>query len=199
MTVRLVKAVFDGYIKEYTQSFTAPVPLNKIDSPGPSNHSVLLTGATGSLGSHLVAHLAELPNVQTIICLNRRRSMEPELRQRQAMESRGIALGTSALSKLRVFETDTARLMLGMPSSDYENLVSTVTHIVHNAWPMSIKRPVKSFKSQFQVMENLIDLAREISWRRPTGSKVGSNLFHPSPPSDFTRCGVANSMFPRRG
>jgi len=75
--------------------------------------------------------------------------MEPELRQRQAMESRGIALGTTALSKLRVFETDTARPILGMSSSDYENLVSTVTHFVHNPRQMSIKRPVKSFESRF--------------------------------------------------
>ncbi|MCJ1251634.1 hypothetical protein MMC30_008869 [Trapelia coarctata] len=167
------QAAVDEYVRKYTQEFFAPVRTNKLNTLGPSDQCVLITGATGSLGSHLVAHFAELPNVKTVVCLNRCSSTEPTLRQRQALESRGISLGTTAVSKLKVFETDTSKPNFGLQNSEYEILLNTVTHIVHNAWPMSIKRPLKAFETQFQAMRNLVDLTREISCKRPPGSKVG--------------------------
>jgi len=167
------QATVDHYIREYTQDFSAPVPSKKVNSLGPSDQCVLVTGATGSLGSHLVSHFVDLPSVKTVVCLNRRSMTEPAHRQRQAIESRGISLDLKALSKLKVFETNTAKTMLGLPSSEYEHLVNSVTHIVHNAWPVSIKRPMKGFESQLQVMKNLIDLARKISCSRSQELKVG--------------------------
>ena len=163
----------DEYVRKSTHGFAAPVQLGQFTAPSPSDQCVLVTGATGSLGSHLVAHFAELPNVKTVICLNRHSSGSvPEARQRQSIDSRGLKLATNALSKLKVFETDTAKPMLGLPSDKYETLLNTVTHVLHNAWPMSGKRPVKGFELQFQVMRNLIDFARGISCRREKGSKV---------------------------
>lgn len=163
----------DEYVRKSTHGFDAPIQLDQVTTPSASDPCVLVTGATGSLGSHLVAHFAELPNVKAVICLNRHSSgSEPEVRQRQSIESRGIKLDTNALLKLKVFETDTAKPMLGLPHDKYENLLSTVTHVLHNAWPMSGKRPVKGFELQFQAMRNLIDFARDISCRREKGSKV---------------------------
>ena len=163
----------DGHVLRSTQGFTAPVRLDQFTAPSASDQCVPVTGATGSLGSHLVAHFAELPNMNTVICLNRHISgSEPEARQRQSMESRGIKIDTNAHSNLRVFETDTAKPMLGLPQDKYEVLQKTVTHVVHNAWPMSGKRPLKGFELQFQVMRNLIDFIRDIACRRDDGSKV---------------------------
>ncbi len=161
------------YVRKSTHGFAAPVQLGQVTTPIASDQCVLVTGATGSLGSHLVAHFAELPNVKAVICLNRYSSgSEPEARQRQSLESRGIKLDTNALSKLKVFETDTAKPMLGLPRDKYESFLNTVTHVLHNAWPMSGNRPVKGFELQFQVMRNLINFARDISCRRKNGSKV---------------------------
>ena len=167
------KVAVDEYVRKSAHGFSAPAQLDQVTAPSASDQCVLVTGATGSVGSHLVAHFAELPNVKAVICLNRHRSgSEPEARQKQSMESRGIKLDTNALSKLKAFETDTAKPMLGLPLNKYETLLSTVTHILHNAWPMSTQRPVKGFELQFQVMRNLIDFARDISCRRENGSKV---------------------------
>ncbi|ERF73358.1 hypothetical protein EPUS_08300 [Endocarpon pusillum Z07020] len=163
----------DEYVRKSTHGFAAPVQPSRVTIPSTSGHCVLVTGATGSLGSHLVAHFAELPDVKAVICLNRHSSgSEPESRQRQSLESKGIKLDTNALSKLKVFETDTVKPMLGLPHDIYETLLNTVTHVLHNAWPMSGKRPVKGFESQFWVMRNLIDLVRDISCRREKGSIV---------------------------
>ena len=165
--------VIDEYVKIYTQGFSVPLRSNRLEPSIPSAACVLLTGATGSLGSHLAAHFAALPNVETVICLNRHSSTDPALRQRHALEVRGIIFETKALSKLRAFATDTAKRMLGLPSSEYKHLVDRVTHIVHNAWPMSIKRPLKAFEPQFQTLSNLIDLTAEISCRPLQSSTIG--------------------------
>lgn len=111
--------------------------------------------------------------MKAVICLNRHSSgSEPEARQRQSIESRGIKLDTNALSKLKVFQTDTAKPMLGLPHDKYETLLNTVTHVLHNVWLMSGKRSVKGFELQFQAMRNLIDFTQDISCRRKRESRV---------------------------
>ncbi|KAJ5733691.1 hypothetical protein N7493_002477 [Penicillium malachiteum] len=135
---------------------------------------VLVTGATGSLGSHLVQKLAEDPKVARVVCLNRRSSSDVEKRQQEAFSTRGIKLLPIARAKLRVLETDSSKEQLGLSPFDYSWLVENVTDIVHNAWPMSGTRPISAFEPQLQAMRNLLDLAREIVSRdddRP--SRVG--------------------------
>ena len=163
----------DEYVRKSTHGFAAPVRSDQVTAPSASEHCILITGATGSLGSHLVAHFAGLPNVKSVICLNRPHSgSEPEARQLEGMKLRGIDLDINAYSKLKVLASNTAKPMLGMPQTEYETLLNSVTHILHNAWPMSGKRPLKGFELQFQVMLNLINFARDISCRREKGSKV---------------------------
>ncbi|KAJ5298839.1 uncharacterized protein N7443_006959 [Penicillium atrosanguineum] len=127
---------------------------------------VLVTGATGSLGSHLAQKLAEDPKVARVVCLNRRSSsVLAEKRQQEAFANRGIKLLPSTRAKLRIFETDTSKAQLGLSPLDYSWLVEHATNIVHNAWPMSGTRPISAFEPQLQAMRNLLDLAREIASR----------------------------------
>ncbi|EFE42799.1 PKS-like enzyme, putative [Trichophyton verrucosum HKI 0517] len=158
------QAIVDKYTREYSTSFPAPGTATEPILPeAPQGHSVLVTGATGSLGSHLVAHFARLPTVREVVCLNRRNTVDALLRQVQSLEGKGIFLNEKSMSKLKVMATQGEKEMLGLQDSEYQYLVHSVTHIVHGAWPMSIKRPIKGFESQFQFMRNLIDLAVEIS------------------------------------
>ena len=125
---------------------------------------VLVTGATGSLGSHIVQNLAENPTVAQVVCINRESLSVPVLkRQQEAFLERGIKLAPGARAKLRVFGTDTARPQLGLPPHEYTWLVQNGTHIIHNAWPMSWTRPISGFAPQLQSMRNLLDLAREMA------------------------------------
>lgn len=168
------KVTVNEYISKSTHGFAAPIQIGQVFTPSTPDHCILITGGTGSLGCHLVAHFAELRNVKTVVCLNRHTSgSEPAVRQRQALQSKGINLVATASSKLKVLETDTLKPNLGLSREEYEVLVSTVTHVLHNAWPMSGKRPVKRFESQFQTMHHLIDFAQDISCRREKGFKVG--------------------------
>ncbi|KAI4254410.1 MAG: hypothetical protein LQ352_003112, partial [Teloschistes flavicans] len=155
------QAATEEYIQKSALGFSIPPSVSNQSSS--SATTVLITGATGSLGSHLVEYLANLPTVNHVICLNRRNSTEPTLRQHQALSNKAITLSSPALAKLQVLEADLAKPSFGLPHVQYQQLCNTITHIIHNAWPMSGKLPLKGFATQFQAMRNLIDLASQCS------------------------------------
>jgi acyl transferase domain-containing protein/thioester reductase-like protein/acyl carrier protein/SAM-dependent methyltransferase len=157
--IRSREATIDEYVRKYTQGFH--MPNRRPQAPSDERKiCVALTGGTGSLGAHIVASLASSEKVDSIICLNRRsRTADAMSRQRQAFEKMGICIDEASIRKVRVFEADTKVTHLGLSRDDYQSLARSVTHIVHNAWPMTSKRPVSGLESQFQVMRNLIDLA----------------------------------------
>ncbi|KAL2793473.1 hypothetical protein BJX66DRAFT_351725 [Aspergillus keveii] len=140
----------ERYVLRTIEGFQAPVARSQ-DRVTPREACVLLTGGTGSLGSHLVAYLARVPGVRMIMCLNQ-----------LALAERKLSLSTLEQGKLVVLEGDTSMPHLGLTSDQYNSLQSNVTHIVHNAWPMDGIKPLSSFGGQFQVLRNLIDLASDI-------------------------------------
>ncbi|KAL4882439.1 hypothetical protein BJY04DRAFT_217349 [Aspergillus karnatakaensis] len=154
------KDLVERYASKYITGFTA------VMSPTQKAHNdscVLVTGGTGSLGSHLVQCLARLSNVQSVICLNRASNKDGQRRQREALAERNLNISAEEDEKLIVMETDTADHQLGLSDSQRANLLVKVTHIVHNAWPMHGIKPLSSFERQFRVLRNLIDLAADIT------------------------------------
>ncbi|KAL4936283.1 hypothetical protein BDV06DRAFT_228045 [Aspergillus oleicola] len=168
------QAIIDALVAKHTSDFHAPTPLPISQVNHASARQVLVTGATGSLGSHLVAHLAEQPSVGKVICLNRVSSSDAHFRQHEALQSRGLILNAERLSKLEVIETDSSASMLGLSTNKYQHLVNCVTDVVHNAWAMSMTRSVRGFESQFKTMRNLIDLCRDCAdSQHLVGGKIG--------------------------
>ncbi|OCK75289.1 ketoacyl-synt-domain-containing protein [Lepidopterella palustris CBS 459.81] len=170
------KKAVDEYVQKYKAGFSAPVPSRSSTAPSDNEKVVLVTGASGSLGGHLVYHIAQLPDVRTVVCLNRENRLEPYIRQQKAMREKGIRFPEALKPKLLVLQTDSSKPMFGLPKSEYEGLVSSVTHLIHNAWPMSARRPLAGFEAQFQVMRNLIDFACDIVSRRPESFKFGFQM-----------------------
>ncbi|MCJ1386714.1 hypothetical protein MMC17_009840 [Xylographa soralifera] len=180
------EAEAERYVTKYTTGFASPTSSlfgkggeHKQNSLRDGEDAVIIvTGATGSLGAHLVASFAEQSAVRTVVCVNRRASMPVAKRQEEAFLLRGINLSSEALDKLRVLETDTAKPQLGLSEDDYQWLVQHGTHIVHNAWPMSGTRPIRGFEPQFQALRNLLDLASNIASHRygNEGFQVGFQL-----------------------
>lgn len=87
--------------------------------------------------------------------------MKAKERQTSALDEKGIVLSSEAAAKIRVLEADTSEPMLGLSPDEYTMLWRSTSFIVHNAWPMSVKRGLEGFEKQFKTMRNLLDLARD--------------------------------------
>ncbi|KAI1506778.1 ketoacyl-synt-domain-containing protein, partial [Biscogniauxia marginata] len=170
------KKAVDEYVQKYTAGFFVPAPSASTTAPADNEKVVLVTGASGSLGGNVVFHLAHLPDVKTVVCLNRENKAEPLARQKKAMREKGIHFPDHLLSKLLVLQTDSSKPLLGLTKSEYERLAGSVTHIIHSAWPMSVKRPLAGFEPQFSMMRNLMDLACAAAGRRPAGFRFGFQM-----------------------
>ena len=146
-------------VDDYVEQFS--VITNDPGSELKSGAVILMTGGTGSLGSHTLAHLASLPSVTRIICLNRQ-SQTPDAyaRQLEALKSRDIAIDPTAWSKVEILQTNTASPLLGLTEAEYLRIQGQVSHVLHTAWPMDFKRKLPSFKAQFRVIQNLVHLVR---------------------------------------
>jgi acyl transferase domain-containing protein/acyl carrier protein/nucleoside-diphosphate-sugar epimerase/SAM-dependent methyltransferase len=168
------QAIVDSYVDRYARAAIEADVSMDLERTSLTGRSVLVTGATGSLGSHIVAYLATRSDVREVICVNRVSRQNAKDRQRQALESRSLSLDADSWAKVRVYETETHKPLLGLTAGDYQTLAQSVTDIIHNAWPMSLTRPIKGFEQQFQVMANLIALARSCaSVRRVSEPKIG--------------------------
>lgn len=172
------QAVVDQYVRQFTHGFdelleSSPVYSATRRNTARSGSCVVVTGATGSLGSHIVANLVSRADVACVICLNRRSKLEISAadRQLQALAQKGISLPQDTLDKLCVFETDLSKPLLGLSSEQHNYILDNATHIIHNAWLMNAKWPIKRFEPQLQIMRNLLDVAGTVSSRLPAGEK----------------------------
>ncbi|KAI1332134.1 hypothetical protein F5Y16DRAFT_421412 [Xylariaceae sp. FL0255] len=158
-----------NYVTKYVAGFMASSdkqrgPYEKT-CQGADGIGVVITGATGSLGSHLVACLAENPQISQVVILDRspQSSVSASQRMRDAFESRKMPVKSEIFAKLRFVAVDLTKPELGLSQKDYQSLVVSCTHIIHNGWPMSANRVLASFEPQFKSIRHLIDLAADMS------------------------------------
>lgn len=162
-------------------------------NPSERKLTVLLTGSTGHLGAYLLQGISQAANVEQIICFNRSRkgyldkplslvttSTEHELRslQLEANSRSGITIGESSWRKIRFLPSNHIdKPNLGLPEPEYGHLKKTVTHIIHNAWPMDFQRTLLSFTPQIRTVRNLIDFAVDCHFtQRPCSPALNPQL-----------------------
>lgn len=124
---------------------------------------VLLTGATGALGAHIVDLLQESKNVDTIYCLVRGAD-EHAARERvsKALEQRGLASlpPNTKSTKVRVIPAQLNEPHLGLTNELYNYLAQEATSIIHVAWAVNFRLKLRSFvKDNIAGVRNLLDLA----------------------------------------
>jgi aryl carrier-like protein len=119
---------------------------------------VLLTGATGSLGAHILDCLIRSPSVHKVICLSRAKSHDDSLYRVQTSLRERMRPAT-CLDKLVSFAADVNKADLGLSSAEYEMLRTEVTTIIHNAWPVNFVLSTESFDEHVGGAVNLLNLA----------------------------------------
>lgn len=114
---------------------------------------IILTGSTGALGCHTLHHILEHPLVKQVYCLNRASdgcSLQTERNQIQGLPAQ---VDPSRVTFLRA---DLSQPQLGLPSPIFQNLLGTVTLVIHNAWPVNFNLSLPSFRPQLGGLLNLI-------------------------------------------
>lgn len=122
------------------------------------NHSraVILTGSTGALGSYILHSLMLQDNVKHVYCLNRAANSESIQRERNA--SHHLSTDTSS-PRVTFITADLSAPNFGIEKSLLEEISSTVTEILHNAWPVDFNKTLQSFQSSLDGVKALISFA----------------------------------------
>jgi len=151
-----------------------------------ANEIQLLTGATGSLGSHILTQLINLPNVSKVYCLLRAKSSAQTAIERlnEALKEQHSTHITSA-TEVHPLLSDLTQTYLGLPAPLFQKLQAETTHIIHCAWEVNFALSVRSFKPQLAALQNLINLSLSSPFRQPSHllfcSSVGTAMGTPVP------------------
>jgi thioester reductase-like protein len=125
---------------------------------------IVLTGATGALGAHILSLLQKEANVTAVYCLVRGAD-ERAARERvsKALEQRGlIDLGPPNVpgSKIKVISAQLGEERLGLSDGTYDDLAKNVTSIIHVAWTVNFRLKLRSFeRDNIAGVRNLLNLA----------------------------------------
>ena len=115
---------------------------------------VLVTGATGSFGSHIVRQLADDPAVDNVICLVRANDRQtPKDRVAASLEQRRLSWS----SKIECLASDLSDTYLGIGEDRFERLRRDVTHVVHAAWPVNFNHSLSAFKPSIDTTVKFIN------------------------------------------
>ncbi|KZF19112.1 acetyl-CoA synthetase-like protein [Xylona heveae TC161] len=122
---------------------------------------VILTGATGALGAHLLDAFRQMQNVSRIICLVRAKTPEKALeRVNKNLEAHAKKRIDSSVTRISCIPTDLADTALGLSKPEYKELAETATLIVHAAWAVNFNARLSSFvHDHISGLHNLITLA----------------------------------------
>lgn len=115
----------------------------------------MLTGSTGSLGTHLLRSLPDDAKTSKIYCLN----CSANAREKQEKGYKRLSLPHD-LSSPRVdfIRAEYYQSNLGLTGPQYKELTSNVDIIIHNAWKVDFNHSLDSFEPvHIRGIRNFID------------------------------------------
>ncbi|ESK87402.1 l-aminoadipate-semialdehyde dehydrogenase [Moniliophthora roreri MCA 2997] len=167
---------------------------------------VLLTGATGSLGAHILHQLVSSP-IRKVICLSRATShAESRHRVKYSLKQRMLPIPED--NKWDSYAADPNVNNLGLTKDEYEAIKAEVTDVVHNAWPVNFVLAVDSFDVHIGGAVNLMNLCLQSPYAKSTVFYYSSSVScrqgshdptcvedYPSDPSTAASTGYAQSKW----
>lgn len=134
---------------------------HKAHSPG---QVIVLTGATGALGAHILNIYRADPTVSHIYCLVRGATPTASReRVSKSLAARGLEPLTSSFSssaKVTVLQASLGDALLGLNPPTYALLARTVNVVMHLAWAVNFRMRLASFKADhISGLRNLLALA----------------------------------------
>ncbi|MCF6438846.1 amino acid adenylation domain-containing protein [Pseudoalteromonas luteoviolacea] len=151
--------------------------------------SVLLTGATGFLGSHILQQLMDETDA-TIYCIVRVSSLN-EAKQRIVHSAKSYQLSPD-MSRIEPMLGDMEKPQLGLSDKDWQSLCEHVQHIVHTASYVNHIQPYFAFKKSVAGTNQLLQMATTQSLKMmhfvsstTASTQVKNSHFSVNPIEDF--------------
>ncbi|KAI0311872.1 acetyl-CoA synthetase-like protein [Amylostereum chailletii] len=162
-------------LQTLVDSFTAEFPTRPYLNGHAIHHEegagdvYLVTGTTGSLGSNMLAQLLRSPTVRRVYAYNRPSSGGVGSRERHEEVFKNRYLDPSLLGTEKVvfLQGELTQNMFGLGEEQYIEMLGSISHIIHNAWPVNFNTSVKSFNSSLRGVRCLVDFALTSRLRRP--------------------------------
>ncbi|KAL0073850.1 hypothetical protein F4703DRAFT_1781406 [Phycomyces blakesleeanus] len=148
--------ILDSYLRRASQDFE----ITKNSYVKGQDQVVLLTGATGSLGSFMLRDLLKSPQVSKVYCLVRGKEAGALNRIYHAFESRSLDVSLLSSPKLVALPMNLTDEKLGFAHDFYSKLKSEVTIIQHCAWLLDFNHTVEHYdKECIKGLYNLVKFA----------------------------------------
>ncbi|KAJ5223977.1 AMP-dependent synthetase/ligase [Penicillium chermesinum] len=128
-----------------------------------NSKTVLLTGATGSIGAHTLYELLRDDTVSAVYCLTRRSS--PLEGVHRSLADRNLKLTSNQASRIIALNSSLDQPHLGIDERTIHDMRNTVTHIIHAAWPVNFNMPLAHFEPHIHGLQNLLQFSMSV--RRP--------------------------------
>ncbi|KAK4955159.1 putative secondary metabolism biosynthetic enzyme [Elasticomyces elasticus] len=127
------------------EKYTSDLPPAKTSSRAQTvseEHTVILTGSTGSLGNYILQELVASTQVKRVYCLNR--SSDAQDRQCLSFDARSAPID---FMKVRFLQSDFGKERFGLSEGMYTKLLQSVDLLIHNAWAVDFNKTLESFES----------------------------------------------------
>lgn len=108
---------------------------------------IVLTGATGALGAHILALYLNMDHVSKIYCLVRGADTKEASRKRvsESLEQRGLPRLSPTNAKVEVLDASLGDSRLGLSDQDYKRIAAEVSIVMHVAWSVNFRMRLRSF------------------------------------------------------
>ncbi|WP_329281484.1 amino acid adenylation domain-containing protein [Streptomyces sp. NBC_01451] len=114
---------------------------------GGTPERILLTGATGFVGVHLLAQLLADTEAEIVCTVRAPGPAEATARIHQALKAHRIHLSDTAQKRVTALPADLARPRLGLTGETFTELAATCGAILHNAATVSIMRDYATLRA----------------------------------------------------
>ncbi|KAJ7132141.1 L-aminoadipate-semialdehyde dehydrogenase [Mycena epipterygia] len=135
---------------------------------------IVLTGASGSLGAHILHQLVSSSSVRKVICLSRAKSHEESVQRiAESMKTRKLPVPGD---KLVSYAANANAPLLGLTESEYNLIRDEVTDVIHNAWPVNFVLSLESYDEHIGGAVNLINLCLASPYVEPAAFFFSSSI-----------------------
>ncbi|KIW89507.1 uncharacterized protein Z519_09663 [Cladophialophora bantiana CBS 173.52] len=138
--IEMMKRMIEKY-----STFSKFVPVEK----GQNSRCCLLTGATGSLGIHILTVLLHNSGINKVYCLVRS-STADDSKQRifSSLSRRGLLLPNEFERRIVAVPSDLGREDLALGQQMLNEMRNNVSLVIHNAWAVNFNLGLRSFEDQ---------------------------------------------------